>query len=248
MSLLFPLNDMPQIPKFLMERWSAIDAEGIHLATIRVYHGSKSSSGKGPRIVLTLPPNPDNPSEEGDQYEMDMVNDTVQNQVVVAEREKEPGTGSRARTTILTGQVKHECSLRPMFTESYRQRLKARAREAATPKRMTMRMEEADLSGQGRINMLTKGVLHTTPFNVSVSPPRILAFFTYNCAQSCDFSSSIETQAETLQGPIRTHGAYSAGQASRRAFCCVCAKGALVYQSAARAYTATRDLSQGDPR
>lgn len=151
-----------------MERWSRIDAEGVHLATIRVYHGSKSLTGKGPRIILTLPPSEENPSEEGDAYEMDMVNDTVQNQVVVAEREKEPGTGSRARTTILTGQVKHECSLRPMFTDKYRRRIKARTMEAAKPKRMTMRMEEADLSGTGRMNMLTKGVMNTAPFNISV--------------------------------------------------------------------------------
>lgn len=185
LSIIFLNQATPQIPKFLMERWSAIDAEGVHLATIRVYHGSKSSTGKGPRIILTLPPNPENPSEEGDQYEMDMVNDTVQNQVVVAEREKEPGTSSRARTTILTGQVKHECNLKPMFTDRYRQRLKERAREAARPKRMTMRMEDADISTQGRMNLLTRGVSSIAPFSITVRPflslHRVFFFISNGC-------------------------------------------------------------------
>ena len=54
-----------------------------------------------------------------------MLNDAVENQVVVAEREKEPG--SRARTTILTGRVWHDFSVWPRLTEAHRRRLQARA-------------------------------------------------------------------------------------------------------------------------
>ena len=112
-----------------MERWSAIDQENIHLATIRVYERRKPDGTQiKPRIILFLPPEFDNPDEPGDEFELDMVHDQVDNQIVVAEREKEPGTASRARTTILTGSVRHECNLKPLLTEKYRQRIRDRSR------------------------------------------------------------------------------------------------------------------------
>lgn len=146
-----------------MEKWSAIDAEGIELATIRVYHKAISSiTGKTPRIILTLPPETE--GEPGDEFEMDMVNDTVENQYVIAEREKEPGKNSRARTTILTGRVKHECNLRPRMTDKYRQRVKQRSLAANQPRRTIKRIED-ELSGdQGSINRLTSGVTNTSGF------------------------------------------------------------------------------------
>ena len=94
-----------------MERWSAIDAEDVHLATIRVYHNAKNESGKSPRILLMLPPPPENPDEPGEEFELDMVNESVENQFVIAEREKEPGTASRARTTRHPNATVHRISL-----------------------------------------------------------------------------------------------------------------------------------------
>ncbi|OBZ66169.1 Cytochrome c [Grifola frondosa] len=133
-----------KIPKFLMEQSPA--------------------TGKKPRIFLKLPPNPDDPTNSGDEYEMDMVNEDVRNQIVVAEREKEPGTTSRARTTILTGRVKHECNLRPVFTNKYRQRMKARTIAANAHDRQIKYLEE-EIDSRGAINMLTSGVSHTRPYN-----------------------------------------------------------------------------------
>ena len=146
-----------------MERWSAIDQDGVHLATIRVFHNAKSASGKKPRIVLLLPATPDS-SEMTEEYELDMVNEAVENQIVVAEREKEPGTGSRARTTILTGRVKHECNLRPVLSDRYRQRLKERHARANQPSRTIKRIEEEHPGDRGAINRLTSGVSNTTGF------------------------------------------------------------------------------------
>lgn len=154
-----------KIPKFLMERWSSMDAEGIHLATIRVYKEAKSANGKRPRIILKLPSNPETPNVEGDEYEMDLVNEVVENQIVIAEREKEPGTASRARTTILTGQVLHECNLRPSLSSRYRQRIKERSLKANTPQRQVMRIDDVHPGGRGAINMLTSGAAHTRPFD-----------------------------------------------------------------------------------
>jgi transcription initiation factor TFIIF subunit beta len=173
-----------------MERWSAIDAEDVHLATIRVYNEAIGSSGKKPRIVLFLPPhssknseagsqspNPNRPvfnslssypssASEPDSYELDMVNDAVDNQMVVAERPKDslPNSESgpinpRARTTILTGRIKHDCNLRPVFTESYRRQMKERSMKYNTPQRQIKMIEEAGVSGgRGGINRLSSGV------------------------------------------------------------------------------------------
>jgi hypothetical protein len=138
-----------------MERWAAINQEDIHLATIRVYTDSS-------RIKLLLPQNPANP-DEPEEYELDMVHESVDNQLVVAEKEKEQG--SRARTTILAGKVKHECNLRPVFTEKYRRRMRERVRMANTPQRQIKMIEEVTPGGRGGINMLSSGVSNTTGFS-----------------------------------------------------------------------------------
>ncbi|KAK0500209.1 transcription initiation factor IIF, beta subunit [Armillaria luteobubalina] len=180
-----------KIPKSLMERWSAVNDEDVHLATIRVYNEAIGQNGKSPRIVLFLPPAPDsipNPkrplfdtkpingdsrkyapetsTNEPDCYELDMINDSVENQMVVAERPKDAAfslsgkssnlTNSRARTTILTGRVKHECSLRPGYNESYRKQMRERHKKYNTPVRQIKMIE--DNLARGGINRLTSGV------------------------------------------------------------------------------------------
>lgn len=199
-------NYVLQIPKFLLERWASVNAEDVHLATIRVY--TPPSGGK-PRFILFLPPNrepaPPNSQEtangsptpsaspapppasqhsnrpafnfatsyattgaEPDCYELDMVNEAVENQIVVAERPKDSslsvhGTNtpfnSRARTTILTGRIKHECNLRPSFTENYRKQMRERHIKANTKQRQIRMIEDAGVSGgRGGINRLSSGV------------------------------------------------------------------------------------------
>lgn len=180
-----------KIPKHLMTRWAAIDKEDIHLATIRIYPNAVSPSGRSPRIFLFLPPDPNDPTPrtpdlpqfpsnaayvpigEGgvqvDRYELDMVNGSVENQLVVAERPKDTAAppsattssafNPRARTTILTGRIKHECNLRPLFNESYRLQMRERSRAYNTPKRQIRMIEEAGVSGgRGGINRLSTGI------------------------------------------------------------------------------------------
>lgn len=162
------LMSTPQIPRFLMERWANVNREDVHLATIRVF---KASS----RIKLYLPENPANP-EEPREYELDMVQESVDNQLVVAEKEKEPG--SRARTTILAGKVKHECNLRPVFTEKYRKRIRERHREVNTRSRQIKMIEEVT-SGRGSVNMLSSGVANTSVFSDLVV--RVLIYSSDTC-------------------------------------------------------------------
>lgn len=188
---------LQQIPKFLMERWSAINVEDVHLATIRVYNTTIDPTTKKTRIVLFLPPNrdPTNPSpastpppqnanrptfetstafattgSEPDCYELEMVNDAVENQIVVAERPKDTSlsastsaaaatVNTRARTTILTGRIKHECNLRPAFSESYRKQMRERHRKYNTPVRQIRMIEDAGVpGGRGGVNRLSSGV------------------------------------------------------------------------------------------
>lgn len=77
-----------------MERWSTVNAEGVHLATLRIWSERDQSTGKQ-RMSLFLPPEHQGGSIE--QYQLDMVQESVENQIVVAEMDKEPGNlASRA--------------------------------------------------------------------------------------------------------------------------------------------------------
>lgn len=176
-----------KVPKHLMERWSAINAGGVHLASIRVYSEAKGAHGKTPRIMLFLPPhpadtasvndparpmfmpgaayNPDPSDVQPDVYELDMVNDNVENQIVIAERPKLPEEGSkevinpRARSTVHTGRVRHNCNLRPVMNATYMKQMRERTRKYNTPQRQIGRIEDAGISGgRGGINMLSSGV------------------------------------------------------------------------------------------
>lgn len=179
-----------------MERWSQVRAEGVHLATIRVYNEATSSTGKKPRIVLFLPPNsdPSNPmtppldpkrpafashtnyttttpgAAEPDTYELEIINNDVENQIVIAEHVKgppqpnpltghQPHHNPRARTTMLTGRIKHDCNLRPVFSESYRRQMRERSRKYNTPQRQIRMIEDAGIAGgRGGVNRLSSGV------------------------------------------------------------------------------------------
>ncbi|KAF8074777.1 transcription initiation factor IIF, beta subunit [Lyophyllum atratum] len=184
-----------KIPKFLLKRWAALNVEDVHLASIRVYNNSINPASKKPRIVLFLPPNqdPNDPTAtppppqpgrpafntttsfatlgaEPDCYELDMVNDSVDNQIVVAERPKDASlsvsmsaaaatVNTRARTTILTGRIKHECTLRPAFSQSYRKQMRERHRKYNTPQRQIRMIDDAGVpGGRGGVNRLSSGV------------------------------------------------------------------------------------------
>ena len=158
-----------QIPKFLMERWSKFDAEGVQLAKIRIYD---VPPGAPPRIVVVVPSDDD--GGDDDVYELDMVNQDVLNQVVVAERAKAPSGTGRARTTIMTGKVKHECNLRPRMTGRYERRLSARGTAAKNEKAMRVGLMDGARAGRGGGKMLSSGISSASGFaeiTVSAIPP-----------------------------------------------------------------------------
>ncbi|KAL1703208.1 transcription initiation factor IIF, beta subunit-domain-containing protein [Schizophyllum commune] len=182
-----------RIPKHLLERWKAASASGetSHLATLRVYQNFYGN--RKHRIILFLPPNvdPRNPSQtppaqnprhpqfdfvthhkvdadtEPDFYDLDITNDNVMNQFVVAERPKDASFGlsgssqtsqpnSRARTTILTGRLKHECTMRPAFNAKYRNQMRMRSMYHNAPRRATKHIDESGLD-KGAVSRLNTG-------------------------------------------------------------------------------------------
>ena len=151
-----------------MERWSKFDAEGVQLAKIRIYD---VPPGAAPRIIVLVP------SDDGgddDIYELDMVNQDVHNQVVVAERAKAPSGGGRARTTIMTGKVKHECNLRPRMTGRYERRLAARGAAAKNEKAVRVGLMDGAKAGRGGGKMLSSGISSAAGFaDLTVRHPRI---------------------------------------------------------------------------
>ena len=98
-----------KIPKFLMELWQKVSIPNTHLATMRVYNSDNHN--EPPRISLFLPDAPklgldrvtSLPYHVGStiirEYALDIVNREVENQVVISERDIDPGS-SRASQPI----------------------------------------------------------------------------------------------------------------------------------------------------
>ncbi|KAF8486450.1 transcription initiation factor IIF, beta subunit-domain-containing protein [Russula ochroleuca] len=160
-----------KIPKFLMERWSKFDTEGVQLAKIRIYD---VPPGAAPRIIVLVPPEDGSGGDE-DVYELDMVNQDVHNQIVVAERAKAPSGTGRARTTIMTGKVKHECNLRPRMTGRYERRLMERG-AAANERSMRVGLMDGARAGRGGGKMLSSGITSAGGFadltRTKAKPPK----------------------------------------------------------------------------
>ncbi len=147
-----------------MERWSKFDTEGAQLAKIRIYKPQSAT----PQIIVFVPPEDGGDGEE-DIYELDMVNQNVENQIVVAERAKAPSGMGRARTTIMTGQIKHECNLRPRMTGRYERRLMERG-AAAHGRAMRVGLMDGARAGRGGGKMLSSGIASSAGFaDIAVS-------------------------------------------------------------------------------
>jgi transcription initiation factor TFIIF subunit beta len=163
-----------------MERWSAVDSDGIYLATLRIWNERDQRTGRQP-MSLFLPP--EQPGGIPEEYKLDMVQEVVENQIVIAEMEKEPSNmASRAserlfayssvsflccwklppETTIMSGRIKHEVNVRPRYNENYSNRMRARHEAASEPVRQIKMIEDSHPGGRGNINMLSSGANQRT--------------------------------------------------------------------------------------
>jgi len=143
-----------------MERWSAVDADGVHLGTLRIWNDRDPKTGKQ-RMSMFLPS--EHPGAPIEEYVLDMVQDTVENQIVIAEMDKEPDNGaSRAKTTIMSGRIKQEVNARPRYNEGYSSLMRARLEAASLPTRQIKMIEDSHPGGRGNINMLSSGANQRT--------------------------------------------------------------------------------------
>ena len=209
-----------------MERWSKFDTEGVRLAKIRIYKPQSAT----PRIVVFVPPE-DGSGSDGDEdiYELDMVNQDVENQVAVAERAKAPSGTGRARTTIMTGQIKHECNLRPRMTGRYERRLMERG-AATNEKSMRVRMMDGARAGPGGGKMLSSGIMAVDGFaDIAVSRTYLSAYQLFTTDRP--FFTARKEQAG--KGSERTHDAYASEPTARCALCTLPRARAMVHQALA---------------
>jgi len=129
-----------KIPKFLMERWSAIDGDNIHLATLRIWNEWDPKTSKQPMSIYIPSDQLGAPPEE---YKLDIVQEAVENQIVIAEMDKESDNPlNRAKTTIMSGRIKHEANVRPKYNEKYSNRMRARHEAASEPVRTIKLMDD----------------------------------------------------------------------------------------------------------
>jgi hypothetical protein len=187
-----------------MERWSKFDAEGVELAKIRIYD---VPPGAPPRIIVFVPP--EDGAGDDDVYELDMVNQDVHNQVVVAERAKAPSGTGRARTTIMTGKVKHECNLRPRMTGRYERRLTERG-AAANERTARVGLMDGARAGRGGGKMLSSGVTSAAGFaDLAVSVTSVILRIT----TTTTMSDIMLIDNCSAQRPSRQKGSTSAWRA-----------------------------------
>lgn len=145
-----------KLPKFLMEKWSAIEQEDVVLGTLRVYHAPDPQGNQ--RLVLRLPEATDpavyDISTLPKQYSLKMQSKSVENEFVMASKMKE-----RERNLISTkleGKIVHDCHAFPIMDASYTSLVASRHREMNAPKRQTKVLEDEG-GALHRINMLAGG-------------------------------------------------------------------------------------------
>lgn len=149
-----------KLPKFLMERWSTVNVEGQHLGTLRLWEMKNPKTGR--QFMSIFVPSERDPSVL-EEYKLDMVQEAVKNQYVIAEMDKEPSNpANRAKTTIMSGRLTHEVNVRPTYNADYSGRMRARVAAATEPTRQIKRIEDSMGGARGNINMLSSGANQRT--------------------------------------------------------------------------------------
>ncbi len=111
---------------------------------------------------MFLPPEGDRGGDGDDDInELDMVNQKVVNQIVVAERAK--ALQRRDAPARCSRQIKHECNLRPRITKRYKCRLMERC-VVANEKSMRVRVMDGARAGLGGGKILSSGFTSAAGF------------------------------------------------------------------------------------
>ncbi|KAL0092662.1 transcription initiation factor IIF, beta subunit-domain-containing protein [Phycomyces blakesleeanus] len=112
------------VPKFLANKWKAIDQDNVNLGSVRIY--SQPPPGRSSAISLVLPENEvtENIPRE---YSISILPGEVTNKFVFTESEH----GGKS----ISGRVHHECAATPTQFGTYRDIMRKRVIDAGTPQR-----------------------------------------------------------------------------------------------------------------
>ncbi|KAI9025244.1 transcription initiation factor IIF, beta subunit-domain-containing protein [Phycomyces nitens] len=113
-----------KVPKFLANKWKAIDQDNVNLGSVRIY--SQPPPGRSSAISLVLPENEvtENIPRE---YSISILPGEVTNKFVFTESEH----GGKS----ISGRVHHECAATPTQFGTYRDIMRKRVIDAGTPQR-----------------------------------------------------------------------------------------------------------------
>jgi hypothetical protein len=116
----------------------------------------------------------------------------------------------------MTGQIEHECNLRPRMTERYERRLMERG-AAANEKSMRVRTMDGARAGRGGGKMLSSGIMSAAGFaDIAVGRAFLSAYLLFTAGQPFFFTACKE---QASKGPERTHDACASQPTARCALC-----------------------------
>jgi hypothetical protein len=174
---------------------------------------------------------------EPDAYELNVVNNTVENKIVVKEHPKDPSLSMSnsvaaatvsmyMRTTILMNRIKHDWNLRPVFDLRYRRQMKELSMKYNTLQRQIRMIGGAGvpggrcgvnrLSGRAGLGLGECLVISLCVFRSGSSFCVHFLIVSSHCpmfATCCILTSHhlhAGNQTKTTQRQIRAHGAYAA--------------------------------------
>ncbi|KAI1320534.1 hypothetical protein EDD11_000496 [Mortierella claussenii] len=127
-----------KIPKFLADRWSEVNEEGVDLGKVRIFTPANASDGNQSRFQLILPSDEKISGNIPKTYTLKMNPAQVNNTFVFTEptgpNPKPPHEAGHptGKATSILATIKHECSVTPLDgSEEYRSIMRERNIEAA---------------------------------------------------------------------------------------------------------------------
>ncbi|KAF8322552.1 hypothetical protein DL93DRAFT_2199406 [Clavulina sp. PMI_390] len=181
-----------KVPKKLMEKWSAVQEAGVHLATLRIYEAADGQQQQKMQILLPDNPEYDTGNEPKDwEFVMDDPS-KVHSQWIMSDQPKAGSLNRRARNTALKGRVTTRGRMmRSHFTEEYGAKMRERS-EAVKPKRHVKILNDTAGDSGPNLKMLQSGALQTK------------AGFNTGAPRAGGSSSSSKPTAKDLDKAIRS--------------------------------------------
>ena len=152
--------EVPTMFGWLMFKYNM---EGVQLSKICVYD---MPPGATPHIMVLMPLDND---REDSIYELDMVNQDMHNQDIIAEHARATTGTDHACMMIMTGKVKHECTLPPVMTSHYKCPLAVHS-AVAKNKAVCIELVDGTCTGHGGAKTHSSSISFTAGFTDLTCP------------------------------------------------------------------------------